>query len=181
MSLPGLIFGLLLGYASRRFAVTEDPVVENIDKLLPQSQCGQCGYPGCRPYAEAISHQGEKINCCTPGGEAVMLKIADLLNLPPLYEDNHHEALPEPVLARIDEYHCIGCAKCLQACPVDAIIGAPHVMHTVMHDLCTGCQLCIAPCPTQCITLVPVAVTPATWKWDLGTVPRHQMAVKHHV
>ena len=83
ISLLGLIFGLILGYASRRFEVEDDPVVEKIDALLPQSQCGQCGYPGCRPYAEAVGTQGEKINCCAPGGEAVMLKIAELLNVDP--------------------------------------------------------------------------------------------------
>ena len=182
ISLLGLIFGLILGYASRRFAVQDDPVVEKIDELLPQSQCGQCGYPGCRPYAEAVGVQGEKINRCAPGGEAVMLKIAALLNVDPQPVDGDaQEAEPARMLAVIDEPNCIGCTKCIQACPVDAIVGATRAMHTVMSDLCTGCNLCVAPCPTQCISLVPVATTPETWKWDLHTIPVRNIPVGQHV
>ena len=157
LSVLGLLFGVVLGYASRRFAVEDDPVVEKIDDLLPQSQCGQCGYPGCRPYAEAVGLQGEKINRCAPGGEAVMLKIAEMLNVEPQPIDGD-VVVPEPVrmLAIIDEANCIGCTKCIQACPVDAIVGATRAMHTVMSDLCTGCNLCVDPCPTQCIELRPV-------------------------
>ncbi len=148
ISLLGLIFGLILGYASRRFAVQDDPVVEKIDELLPQSQCGQCGYPGCRPYAEAVGVQGEKINRCAPGGEAVMLKIAALLNVDPQPVDGDaQEAEPARMLAVIDEPNCIGCTKCIQACPVDAIVGATRAMHTVMSDLCTGCKFVRRPLP----------------------------------
>ncbi|MBV8041576.1 electron transport complex subunit RsxB [Pluralibacter sp.] len=181
LSLLGLLFGGILGYASRRFAVEDDPVVEKIDELLPQSQCGQCGYPGCRPYAEAVGCQGEKINRCAPGGEAVMLKIAELLNVDPQPADGD-EASQEPVrvLAVIDEPNCIGCTKCIQACPVDAIVGATRAMHTVISDLCTGCNLCVAPCPTQCITLQPVKTTTETWKWDLQTIPVRIIPVEHH-
>ena len=107
ISLLGLIFGLILGYASRRFAVEDDPVVEKIDALLPQSQCGQCGYPGCRPYAEAVGTQGEKINCCAPGGEAVMLKIAELLNVDP-----QHTVMSDL---------CTGCNLCVAPCPTQCI------------------------------------------------------------
>lgn len=180
ISILGLIFGVILGYASRRFAVEDDPVVEKIDELLPQSQCGQCGYPGCRPYAEAVS-QGEKINRCAPGGEAVMLKIAELLNVDPQPADGD-DAVQEPVrmLAVIDEANCIGCTKCIQACPVDAIVGATRAMHTVMSDLCTGCNLCVAPCPTQCIELRPAATTPDTWKWDLQSIPVRNIPVEQH-
>ncbi len=182
ISLLGLIFGLILGYASSRFAVQDDPVVEKIDELLPQSQCGQCGYPGCRPYAEAVGAQGEKINRCAPGGEAVMLKIAALLNVDPQPVDgDEQEAEPVRMLAVIDEPNCIGCTKCIQACPVDAIVGATRAMHTVMNDLCTGCNLCVAPCPTQCISLVPVATTPETWKWDLHAIPVRNIPVEQHV
>jgi electron transport complex protein RnfB len=182
ISLLGLIFGLILGYASRRFEVEDDPVVEKIDELLPQSQCGQCGYPGCRPYAEAVGLQGEKINRCAPGGEAVMLKIATLLNVDPQPADgDDQEAEPARMLAVIDEKNCIGCTKCIQACPVDAIVGATRAMHTVMSDLCTGCNLCIAPCPTQCIEMVPVAATTETWKWDLHTIPVRIIPVEQHV
>ncbi|MCF6691610.1 electron transport complex subunit RsxB [Raoultella terrigena] len=182
ISLLGLIFGLILGYASRRFEVEDDPVVEKIDELLPQSQCGQCGYPGCRPYAEAVGLQGEKINRCAPGGEAVMLKIATLLNVDPQPADGDvQEAEPARMLAVIDEMNCIGCTKCIQACPVDAIVGATRAMHTVMSDLCTGCNLCVAPCPTQCIEMVPVAATTETWKWDLHTIPVRIIPVEQHV
>lgn len=181
LSVLGLIFGVILGYASRRFAVEDDPIVERIDELLPQSQCGQCGYPGCRPYAEAIGVQGEKINRCAPGGEAVMLKIATLLNVDPQPVDGDDVA-PEPVrmLAVIDEPNCIGCTKCIQACPVDAIVGATRAMHTVMSDLCTGCNLCVDPCPTQCIELRPVTPTPDSWKWDLQTIPVRIISVEQH-
>lgn len=181
ISLLGLIFGLILGYASRRFAVEDDPVVEKIDALLPQSQCGQCGYPGCRPYAEAVGTQGEKINRCAPGGEAVMQKIATLLNVDPQPIDGDADALePVRMLAIIDESNCIGCTKCIQACPVDAIVGATRAMHTVISDLCTGCNLCVDPCPTQCIDLRPVAPTTQNWKWDLHTIPVRTIPVEHH-
>ncbi|MDG9959842.1 MULTISPECIES: electron transport complex subunit RsxB [Citrobacter] len=182
VSLLGLAFGAILGYASRRFAVKDDPVVEKIDEILPQSQCGQCGYPGCHPYAEAIGSQGEKINRCAPGGEAVMLKIAALLNVDPQPIDgDEQDVTPVRMLAVIDENNCIGCTKCIQACPVDAIVGATRSMHTVMSDLCTGCNLCVDPCPTQCIELRPVAETPDSWKWDLNTIPVRIIPVEQHV
>lgn len=182
ISLLGLIFGVILGYASRRFEVEDDPVVEKVDELLPQSQCGQCGYPGCRPYAEAVGTQGEKINRCAPGGEAVMLKIAALLNVDPQPIDGDEQQLePARMLAVIDENNCIGCTKCIQVCPVDAIVGATRAMHTVMSDLCTGCNLCVAPCPTQCIEMVPVATTTENWKWDLHTIPVRNIPVEQHV
>lgn len=181
LTILGLIFGLVLGYASRRFAVADDPIVEKIDEILPQSQCGQCGYPGCRPYAEAIANGGEKINCCAPGGEAVMQKIATLMNVDPQPIDGDEASRePERMLAVIDEANCIGCTKCIQACPVDAIVGATRAMHTVVAELCTGCNLCVAPCPTQCITLRPVAATPDNWKWDLESIPVRNIPVEHH-
>lgn len=181
LTLLALLFGLLLGYASRRFAVEEDPIVDKIDGLLPQSQCGQCGYPGCRPYAEAVGNNGERINRCAPGGEAVMNKIATLLNVDPQpIGDDGQTAEPVRMLAIIDEANCIGCTKCIQACPVDAIVGATRAMHTVVSDLCTGCNLCVDPCPTQCIELRPVAQTPDTWKWDLQSIPVRVITTEQH-
>lgn len=181
ITLMGLVFGLILGYASRRFAVEEDPIVEKIEELLPQSQCGQCGYPGCRPYAEAVGNNDAKINLCAPGGEAVMQKIATLLNVDPQPIEGDESALaPVRMLAVIDEANCIGCTKCIQACPVDAIVGATRAMHTVMSDLCTGCNLCVDPCPTSCIDLVPVATTTESWKWDLQTIPVRNIPVEQH-
>lgn len=181
LTLLALIFGLILGYASRKFAVIEDPIVERIEEILPQSQCAQCGYPGCRPYAEAVGNQGARINLCAPGGEAVMLKIATLLNVEPQPIDGDNQAEPVRMLAIIDEANCIGCTKCIQACPVDAIIGSTRAVHTVISDLCTGCNLCVDPCPTRCIDLRPVATTTATWKWDLNSIPVRNIPVDHHV
>ena len=181
LSILALMFGALLGYASRRFRVEEDPIVEQIDELLPQSQCGQCGYPGCRPYADAVGNQGEMINKCAPGGEQTMLKLAALLNVDPQPIDGDESAKsPEAKVAWIDEANCIGCTKCIQACPVDAIVGSTRAMHTVLTDLCTGCDLCVAPCPTDCIEMRPVATTTANWKWDLNTIPVRVIPVEHH-
>ena len=177
----GLLFGLVLGIAAVRFKVESDPIVEQIDAILPQTQCGQCGYPGCRPYAEAVSSQGEKINKCAPGGEQVMLKLAELLAVEPQpLEGDEAVAHPQRKVAFIDEANCIGCTKCIQACPVDAIVGATRAMHTVVADLCTGCNLCVAPCPTQCITLRPVEPTTESWKWDLQTIPVRIIPVEQH-
>lgn len=162
LSALSLVFGALLGYASRRFEVEEDPIVEQIDAVLPQSQCGQCGYLGCRPYADAVGNNGEAINKCAPGGEQTMLKLAALLNVDPQPIDGDEEAkAPVRTVAWIDEENCIGCTKCIQACPVDAIVGATRAMHTVLSDVCTGCDLCVAPCPTDCIEMRPVATTTA--------------------
>lgn len=158
LSALSLIFGGLLGYASRRFRVEEDPIVEQIDAILPQSQCGQCGYPGCRPYADAVGNNGEMINKCAPGGEQTMLKLAALLNVDPQPLGDEMPAEPERKVAWIDEANCIGCTKCIQACPVDAIVGATRAMHTVLSDVCTGCDLCVAPArPTalKCVRSLP--------------------------
>lgn len=152
-----LLAGLALGAASYRFkpVVDADALAERIDRLLPQTQCGQCGFPGCKPYARAIATGEADINQCPPGGQAGIRALADLLGreAKPLNPDNGVEK--PTVLALIREAECIGCTKCIQACPVDAIIGAPKAMHTVLADLCTGCELCVPPCPVDCIDLVP--------------------------
>lgn len=128
-------------------------LVERIDQLLPQTQCGRCGHPGCRPYAQAIA-AGEPFNRCPPGGATTITALADLLGeAPQPLDPAHGEHLP-PRIARIHESECIGCTKCLPACPVDAIIGASRQMHTVVSALCTGCDLCVEPCPVDCIEMV---------------------------
>lgn len=160
-----LVFGLLLGFAAFWFRVEGEPIVDRIDALLPQTQCGQCGFPGCRPYAEAIASGKADINLCPPGGETTMLALADLLGRDPAPLGAETVEEKPKALAVIDEQLCIGCTLCLQACPVDAILGAAKQMHTVIRDECTGCELCVAPCPVECIHMQPIATTLTTWKW----------------
>jgi electron transport complex protein RnfB len=156
-------FGLLLGYSAIRFRVEGDPIADQVDALLPQSQCGQCGFPGCRPYAEAVAAGDAEINLCAPGGESTMLAVADLLGREPV-EVGEIEEKPKQV-AVIDEQTCIGCTKCLQACPVDAIVGAAKQLHGIIAGECTGCGLCVDPCPVDCILMRPIPETLTTWKW----------------
>jgi len=161
-----IIFGAVLGFAAVRFKVEGNPIVDQIDHLLPQTQCGQCSYPGCKPYAEAIAN-GEKINKCPPGGESTIIALADLLGVEPEPLDAEHGAEKDgPMVALIREDECIGCTKCIQACPIDAIMGAAKQMHTVIIDECTGCDLCVEPCPVDCIDMVPIATTLQNWHWD---------------
>ncbi len=129
--------------------------VARIDALLPQTQCTRCGYPGCRPYAAAIAGGEAQINQCPPGGSATIHALAALLgrDFLPLNPANGAEAPPR--IAWVDESRCIGCARCLPPCPVDAIVGAPKYLHTVLIDRCTGCELCLAPCPVDCIEMRP--------------------------
>lgn len=164
--------GVLLGYAARRLRPARDSVTDRIDQLLPQTQCGQCGYPGCRPYAQAIA-EGDAINKCPPGGDAGIRTLAALLAVEPLPLDAAHgEAKPAPLVAFIREDECIGCTKCIQACPVDAILGAAKHMHTVIANLCTGCDLCVAPCPVDCIDMIAPPQTLQAWRWPLPS-PAH--------
>lgn len=146
------VLGVLLGLAGEYLRVPGNPLVEQIDGLLPQTQCGQCGYPGCRPYAEAIEN-GDEINKCPPGGEATITALAELLGRDARPLDG--DAQQGPMVAYIREDECIGCTKCIQACPVDAILGAARYMHTVIIDECTGCDLCLEPCPVDCIDMLP--------------------------
>ena len=162
----GLVFGALLGYASIRFRAEGNPIVDQINAILPQTQCGQCGHPGCRPYAEAIA-AGEEINKCPPGGEAGIQALADLLDVEPLPLDAEHGEETVKAVAYIREDECIGCTKCIQACPVDAILGAAKQMHTVIVAECTGCDLCVEPCPVDCIDMLPIATTLQNWHWEL--------------
>lgn len=128
-------------------------LIDRIDALLPQTQCGQCGFGGCLPYAEAIARDGAAINRCPPGGAAGIADLAALLARAPLPLDPACGIERPPAIARIVEADCIGCTKCIQSCPVDAIVGAPKRMHTVLIELCTGCGLCLPPCPVDCIVM----------------------------
>jgi electron transport complex protein RnfB len=138
-----------------------DTLADRIDALLPQTQCEQCGYHGCRPYAEAIARGEAPINQCPPGGAAGIAKLAALLDQPVLPLNPDHGIEKPRMLARIVEADCIGCTKCIQACPVDAIVGAAKLMHTVIADDCTGCELCVAACPVDCIVLEPMPLAQA--------------------
>jgi len=132
--------------------------VDAIDALLPQTQCTKCGFSGCWPYAEAIAHGSAPINRCPPGGAAGIARLAGLLGVDTLPLDPACGEETHPTVALIDESRCIGCTLCIQACPVDAILGAAKKMHTVLFTECTGCDLCLPPCPVDCITMVPLDI-----------------------
>jgi Na+-translocating ferredoxin:NAD+ oxidoreductase subunit B len=150
-----IVLGGALGWFATRLRPDPDALVERIDALLPQTQCGQCRYPGCRPYAAAIAAGEADIDRCPPGGESTARALATLLGREPRPVDPSYGATLPPQVALIDESRCIGCALCLPACPVDAIVGAPRLLHTVIAAQCTGCALCLPPCPVDCIAMVP--------------------------
>ncbi|MCC5793897.1 MAG: RnfABCDGE type electron transport complex subunit B [Chromatiales bacterium] len=146
------VLGVLLTLLARRGGAGDDQDVDAVCALLPQIQCAQCGYPGCRPYAEAIVRELAPLNLCPPGGEQTTQALARLLDREVGATPTQGTFRPGTV-ARIDEAACIGCARCLPACPVDAIVGAPRFMHTVIAAECTGCQLCLPACPVDCISM----------------------------
>lgn len=162
LSVLAVLIGTLLAYAAGRLEATGEPVVNEIDQLLPQTQCGQCGHAGCRPYAAAIAAGRAEINQCPPGGQQTIRMLAELLGreATPLNSDFGVEK--EAAVARIDEDICIGCTLCIHACPVDAIIGASRRMHTVIAEECTGCELCLPPCPVDCIEMLSPTAAPGT-------------------
>jgi electron transport complex protein RnfB len=164
--MSGWIAGLLVAFAvlapllvmrraAARVVDVEAGLVEAIERTLPQTQCGQCGFAGCRPYAEALARREVDIDRCPPGGDDGARALAALLGRKPKPVNPDNGVVKPPLLAFVREADCIGCTKCIQACPVDAIVGAPKLMHTVIPELCTGCELCIPPCPVDCIELVP--------------------------
>ena len=145
------------GRASRSTAPDRPPLVERLDRLLPQTQCGQCGFDGCRPYAEAMARGDAGVDRCPPGGDAGALALAHVLGVAPVPYDRTRGLQAPPQVALIVEADCIGCTKCIQACPVDAIIGGAKAMHTVIDPLCTGCALCVPACPVDCIVMQPAS------------------------
>jgi len=165
MAAVAIVLGAVLGFAAIKFRVEGNPLVDKIDAILPQTQCGQCSYPGCKPYATAIAAGEADINRCPPGGEEGIQKLADLLGVDfkPFGGDTN---APKPKsVAFIDESTCIGCTLCIQACPVDAISGAAKQMHTIVASECTGCELCVAPCPVDCISMIVIEEKITNWKW----------------
>lgn len=162
LALLGLIMGTLLGVASRFLAVEGNPLQAEVEELLPGSQCGQCGYPGCGPAAEAIANNEAPVTICPPGGKALVEALADKLGVE-VDLSNVEESLPK--VAFIHENLCVGCTKCFKRCPTDAILGGPKQIHAVFMDACTGCEKCFDVCPTECIEMRPVKPTLQTWYW----------------
>jgi len=150
-----LLLGAALGWAATRLRPDTDSLAARIDALLPQTQCGQCRYPGCRPYADAIARGEAETDQCPPGGDATARALANLLGREPRPVNPEFGVAAAAMIAMVDESRCIGCALCLPACPVDAIVGAPRFMHSVIEAQCTGCGLCVPPCPVDCIAMAP--------------------------
>jgi electron transport complex protein RnfB len=165
MAAVSIVLGAVLGFAAIKFRVVGNPLVDKIDAILPQTQCGQCGYPGCKPYATAIAEGEAEINLCPPGGEEGIQKLAELLGVDFKPFSGDAAALKEKSVAYIDENTCIGCTLCIQACPVDAISGAAKQMHTIIASECTGCELCVPPCPVDCISMIVIEEKISNWKW----------------
>jgi electron transport complex protein RnfB len=161
-----VVIGAVLGYASLRFRVEGNPLIEKIDAVLPQSQCGQCGYAGCKPYAEAVAKGEAPPTLCVPGGPVVAKAVAELAGIAYEPPQGTGEEAPPKTVAFINENLCIGCTACAKVCPVDAIVGSSKRMHTVITALCTGCGKCEPVCPVaDCIVMEPVPADIATWKW----------------
>ncbi|MDO8828049.1 electron transport complex subunit RsxB [Methylophaga sp.] len=158
----GLALGFLLAFAGRYLKVESSPVVDELEALMPGSQCGQCGYPGCRPAAEAVASGNAPVTLCPPGGSALAEQFARILGVE---IDLRGIAEPELLVARVSEETCIGCTRCFKVCPTDAIVGAPKQIHSVVADACTGCNKCVDVCPTECLQMHPVEITLKNWRW----------------
>jgi Na+-translocating ferredoxin:NAD+ oxidoreductase subunit B len=156
------------------------PTIADIDAQLPQTQCTRCGYPSCRDYAGAIASGAAPINQCPPGGTETIVRLATLMGREPAQLNRENGLEAAPTVAFIDEERCIGCTKCLPPCPVDAIVGAPRRMHTVVAEICTGCELCIAPCPVDCIVMVPLLASPAHAALALPPAPESRARYEAH-
>lgn len=163
----GLLLGLLLGIAAKYLKVESSPIVNELEALLPGSQCGQCGFPGCRPAAEALADGLAPPTLCPPGGSVLVEQIALLLGID---VDLSAVAEPELLVARVSEATCTGCTRCFKVCPTDAIVGAPKQIHAVVADACIACKKCIDVCPTECLQMHPAEVTLRNWRWTKPTI-----------
>lgn len=158
----GLTLGFSLGIAGRFLKVESDPLVERVEALMPGSQCGQCGFPGCRPAAEAVVSGTAPVTLCPPGGSSLAEQLAKLLGIEVDLSQTQDQ---EPMVARVSEETCTGCTRCFKVCPTDAIVGAPKQIHAVVADACIGCQKCVNVCPTECLQMHPIEVTLRDWRW----------------
>jgi len=158
----GFCLGLLLAFAARYLKVESSPVVDELEALMPGSQCGQCGYPGCRPAAEALASGNAPVTLCPPGGSSLAEQFANILGVE---IDLSGLVEPELLVAKVNETTCTGCTRCFKVCPTDAIVGAPKQIHAVVADACTGCKKCIEVCPTECLQMHSIEVTLKNWYW----------------
>ncbi len=164
IALLGILMGTALGFAAKFFAVDGNPLKDEIEELLPGSQCGQCGYPGCGPAAEAVANGEAAVTMCPPGGKALAEALAEKLGVS---IDLTGVEEQEPMVAFVHEHLCVGCTKCFKRCPTDAIVGGPKQIHAVFADACTGCEKCFDVCPTECIEMRPIRATLQTWYWPM--------------
>lgn len=158
----GIALGFLLGLAARYLHVENDPLVEEIEGMLPGSQCGQCGFPGCGQAATALAKGEAAVTLCPPGGRSLATALAEKLGVS---ADLSSMGETETKFARVSEETCIGCTRCFKVCPTDAIVGAPKQIHSVIQSACTSCGKCVEVCPTECLQLHPVEVTLRNWRW----------------
>jgi len=161
LTLLGLALGTLLGYADRIFAVEENPLVKEIESMLPGTHCGQCGFPGCSGAAAAMVSGEAAVTCCPPGGRSLARTLAEKLGVSVDLSDIGNEVM----IAAIDESLCTGCCRCYRVCPTDAILGANKQIHAVFADACTGCKKCVEACPEDCISMQPERETLDNWHW----------------
>lgn len=162
MFLMGLCFGTLLDLAAKRFHVESSPILDELEKIMPGTNCGQCGYPGCRAAVEAVAAGEAPVTLCPPGGGELALQLAERLQIEPNLGD---VAARNPLVAFIFEDQCVGCTKCFKRCPTDAIVGASRQIHTVVNDACVGCKACVDVCPTDAIIVRPLPDSLQTWHW----------------
>lgn len=160
----GLAMGAMLGVAARYLAVEGNPLQAEIEALLPGSQCGQCGYPGCTPAAAAVAEGAAPVTMCPPGGRALAESLAEIMGVSVDLSDVEEKA---PMVAFVHESLCVGCTKCFKRCPTDAIVGGPKQIHAVFADACTGCEKCFEVCPTECIEMREIKPNLQTWYWPL--------------
>lgn len=162
LTILGLSIGFSLGFAAKRFKVEKDPLIDDLASLLPASNCGQCGFPGCAPAAEALVKGDALVTLCPPGGRALAEQLATMLDVSADLSDMEDKG---PMLAFVQEATCIGCTRCFKACPTDAIVGAPKQLHTIIASACTGCEACVDICPTECLVMLEIPETLSTWRW----------------